>query len=198
MTYINFNFRKMTEKEIDFWYNTEMKEAFKADEIKPLPDILKLMDDDLYDVYGAFSFQKNMIGYVSIWKTPNSTAVLLDYLGVTKTMRNYGLGTNIISLIGDLYRRQPILVESELPDDSSSCEDNNLRNRRISFYERSGFKKTYTMATCGLLWQAFVKFGENCELHDIIAAHRAIYGQNRSDVKIPADNKTTITKPYWS
>jgi len=77
------------------WYEKFLKEDFVSDEIKPIENILTLIKNGRYEVYGVFQ-DDEMIAYASFWKKENINLVLLDYLGVSKKYRNQGIGRKIL------------------------------------------------------------------------------------------------------
>ena len=48
------NFRLLTAKEYPRWYHDQLSEAFVPQERKPLPDILRLLEEGRYEVWGLF------------------------------------------------------------------------------------------------------------------------------------------------
>jgi hypothetical protein len=187
-------FREMTEAEINIWYQTDFSEAFAENERKPLPDILSLVDSGRYRLFGLFD-SRGMVGYAAIWLHRDIPLVLLDYLGVRSGLRNGGLGS---CMLGRLKAAGfPLVTESELPVTGDSEEANALRLRRIGFYRRNGFSPAYEMATCGMRWQALLVNADNQALSDIMAWHRALYGPERTDVRIPLGPDETPEMPYW-
>ena len=186
-------FRQMEKAEVRRWYHEELTEAFVESERKPLCDIMNLMDGGRYELWGLFEGAQ-MRGYAAILKGPDIPLVLLDYLGVNVFYRNGGLGARILTLLKAQGR--PVVTEAELPvcgDDAG----NPIRLRRIAFYERNGFVPAYEMATCGLRWQALLYAENRDSMEDVMAWHRALYGPQRTDVKVPIAPGETPQKPYW-
>ena len=72
------------------WYEKFLKEDFVSDEIKPIENILTLIKNGRYEVYGVFQ-DDEMIAYASFWKKENINLALLHYLGVLKKYRNQGI-----------------------------------------------------------------------------------------------------------
>lgn len=52
------------------WYKKFLKEDFVSDEIKPIENILTLIKNGRYEVYGVFQ-DDEMIAYASFWKKEN-------------------------------------------------------------------------------------------------------------------------------
>ena len=48
------NFRLLTAKEYPRWYHDQLSEAFVPQERKPLPDILRLLEEGRYEGWGLF------------------------------------------------------------------------------------------------------------------------------------------------
>lgn len=198
----DLNLRLMTDSEVTYWYTQEFENHFNAQERKPLADIIKLQNSGHYDLLGLFDEHSNqMLGYSTIWKSPNINLLLLDYLGVSSSLRNKGLGSQILLALKKYYKNEYIIAESELPVSEDSPSENNLRERRINFYKRNGFKPVYEMATCGMRWQALILsddfISSPSEISKIMHNHKAIYGPSRKDVKIPIYQDEVPDMPYW-
>ena len=187
-------FRQMTRQEIEYWYAVEFSEAFAENERKPLPDILDLAAQGRYQLWGLFD-GGHMLGYATLWRQAGIPLVLLDYLGVSAKLRCGGLGAAILTRLKE--RGFPIVTESELPVPGDSDAENTIRLRRIGFYRRNGFTHAYEMATCGMRWQALLANTDGLEPSDIMAWHKALYGPERTDVKVPLGPDEVPEMPYW-
>ena len=187
-------FRMMPEGEIEQWYVTDFSEAFAENERKPLPDILSLIEQGRYQIYGLFDGEA-ALGYATLWKRDGVPLVLLDYLGVKASLRNGGLGAQILKRLQSMAF--PIVTESELPVPGDDATENSIRTRRIGFYRRNGFLPAYEMATCGMRWQALLFGAEDYSIWQIMDWHRKLYGPERTDVKIPLGRDEIPEMPYW-
>ena len=185
--------RPLTAQEIPLWYADELSEAFIPQERKPLPDILRMLAEERYEVWGLFEADR-LLGYAALWTHPRIPLVLLDYLGVTRSRRSEGLGSRILAHLGAQGR--PLVTEAELPVDGAAPEENDLRQRRIAFYVRNGFTPAYRMATCGMAWQALL-LRTDAPLPRIMAWHKALYGSERTDVVVPLSEGESPQLPYW-
>lgn len=190
--------RLMNEMEIQRWYVTELAEAFPPNERKPLEEIMDLHEAGRYDIHGLFDGGA-MLGYATLWMEPSDPAyILLDYLGVTAARRNGGLGGEILRRVVSAYQgRSKVLMEAEQPVPGGDEAENGIRRRRIAFYERSGFTPLYDMATCGMRFLALVGGEAPADLAPVMAAHRAIYGPERTDVRVPLPPGATPKPPHW-
>lgn len=190
--------RPMTLPETRDWYEKELAEAFLPEERKPLEDILALEEAGRYDLLGLFDEEDTLLGYATIWKQPEGEGlVLLDYLGVSARLRNGGLGAELLARLAQRYGQQGLLLESETPVPGGDPSENDIRRRRIAFYERNGFTTVYEMATCGLRWNAMLWGPVPEDQEALMAAHRALYGPSRTDVRVPLGPGEIPELPYW-
>ena len=90
-----------------------------------------------------------------------------------------------------------LILESETPFDNDNSAENEIRKRRIRFYERNGWVKMYEMATCGMRFNA-MSYEEVPKNLDVIQLeHKEIYGERRTDVIIPLQKGEIPPLPYW-
>ena len=139
------------------WYDRELTQAFPPNERKPLPNILALIDQRRYEVWGLFDGE-TLLGYATLWMEPgDKSCILLDYLGVTAARRNGGLGSQIVRMLAErLAGKSLLLIEAERPVEGDDPAENALRRRRLAFYERCGLIPAYDMATCGMRFTTFL------------------------------------------
>ena len=177
--------RQLTEGELIPWYETELTVAFPPNERKPLEDIRALIRQGRYEVWGLFDGAA-LLGYATLWMEPgDKRCILLDYLGVTAARRSGGLGGQIVRMLAEqLAGKSLLLIEAERPVAGDDPAENAIRQRRLRFYERCGFVPAYDMATCGMRFTTFLP-ELHADLAPVMAAHRAIYGPARTDVKVP-------------
>ena len=180
------------------WYEKELCAAFPACECKPLGDIRALAEAGRYEVLGLYDGPA-LLGYATLWMEPaDKRCILLDYLGVTAARRNGGIGRQIVAMVAErLAGKSLLLIEAERPVEGDDPAENTLRQRRLAFYERCGFVPAYDMATCGMRFTTFLPHLLE-DLAPVMAAHRAIYGPARTDVKVPlGPGETPPGPPAW-
>ena len=188
-------FRILREDELQGWYDRELCEAFPPRERKPLDVIRELIAAGCYTLWGLFDESGVLLGYAGLWGQPEGGWVLLDYLGVTAARRNGGIGGQSLALLGKREKGH-IIIESERPLPGLDEDENAIRARRIGFYERAGCRGYYDMAACGSRFTAMTA-GDEVDVPAMIAAHRAIYGNSRPDVKVPLGPEEAPPPAFW-
>lgn len=190
--------RPMTPPEVERWYAEELAEAFPPNERKPLSDILEEMAAGGYEALGLYE-DGALLGYATLWSRPAYPGyVLLDYLGVTAARRNGGLGARLLALLEERCRgRALVITEAECPVPGGDPAENDLRARRIAFYERCGFRRVYETGACGTRFQALVLGEPPEDRAALMEAHRAIYGPGRADVRVPLPPGAIPRPPRW-
>ena len=170
--------------DLEDWFDHELSHAFPPQELKPLSMMKGMVREGRYRILGLYDGGR-LLGYSTLWLDPAFPEVqLLDYLGVTSSLRNRGLGAEILSRLKRQFAGATLLIESETPVPGGEAEENALRSRRIGFYQRCGFIPAYEMATCGMRFLTLT----NRPLNDppaVMERHRGIYGPSRVDVVIP-------------
>ena len=120
---------------------------------------------------------------------------LLDSLAVCREGRGRGTGTLALSLLQARYGGCSLLVEAEAQEEGVPPEENALRARRLSFYERSGFRRLdYQTRIFGVQYAMLVWPEEAAaEPERLQDAHRGLYRSQlpnplfRRVIHIPAD-----------
>jgi len=194
--------RVLSVDEYETWYQNHLCADFPSNEIKPLEDIINLKLSGKYDVI-VYEAGNHIAGYATIWKRKGNSAYLLDYLGVPAVLRNKGIGRGILKMLKAhviALEKNPnicLILESETPFDNDNSAENEIRKRRIRFYERNGWVKMYEMATCGMRFNA-MSYEEVPKNLDVIQLeHKEIYGERRTDVIIPLQKGEIPPLPYW-
>lgn len=187
-------FRQLNDKELPSWYEKELCTTFIPQECTPLEEILRLKSHGRYELWGLFD-GSSLLGYAALRTNPGTPLVLLDFLGVSKCLRNKGLGSKILQLLKEQGR--PLLLESEETLPAGDPQENALRERRLGFYSRNGFVPVYRMAACGMAFHAFLYPPSSYPLSMIMKGHRLIYGESRTDVCVPLPIGQIPPIPYW-
>ena len=177
----------LNKEELTALYQNEMTADFPRAELKPLRAMLRLMDMGRYDPLLVTDCGRP-VGYALAWLPENRKGVLLEYFGVLRGLRNGGLGARILALLAERYGQ--IFGEAEKPNSDDPTE-NDLRRRRIAFYERNGFRVLdYECALFGVHFNCLYR-GPETDDRKVEAMHRAVYAGYFS----PAHMKRYIQLP---
>ena len=161
----------LNKEELTALYQNEMTADFPRAELKPLRAMLRLMDMGRYDPL-LVTDGGRPVGYALAWLPENRKGVLLEYFGVLRGLRNGGLGARILALLAERYGQ--IFGEAEKPNSDDPAE-NDLRRRRIAFYERNGFRVLdYECALFGVHFNCLYR-GPEADDRKVEAMHRAVY-----------------------
>ena len=162
----------LNKEELTNLYKDEMMFDFPRAELKPLRAMLRLMDMGQYDPLLVTDDQGVALGYAMIWLPRARNGALLEYLGVLRGKRNGGLGSQVLPLLAARYGH--LFGEAEAPTSDDPAE-NDLRRRRIAFYERNGFRVLdYECALFGVHFNCLY-LGPETDDRKVEALHRSVY-----------------------
>ncbi|MCQ2420125.1 MAG: hypothetical protein MJ118_03225 [Clostridia bacterium] len=131
---------QLTRKQIETICKTNLRQDFPANERRPLPLILKAVDDGRYLAY-ALMQDGHILSYAFFAKLEN--ACLLDYLATDEAYRSRGLGGDFLCALRErLSDFDCIIAEVEDPAFAPDADSAQLQTRRLRFYERNGFSDT--------------------------------------------------------
>lgn len=163
----------LNKEELTALYQNELMEDFPHAELKPLKAMLRLMDLGRYDPL-LITEGGQPVGYAMMWLTGGRSGALLEYFGVLRGLRNAGQGTKIIAMLAQRYGQ--LFGEAEAPC-SHDPDINELRQRRIAFYERNGFRVLdYQCALFGVRFHCLYR-GPETDDRRVEALHRSVYAE---------------------
>ena len=135
--------------------------------------MLRLMDMGRYDPL-LITQDGQAVGYAMLWLAGDRSGALLEYFGVLRGLRSAGQGSRILSMLSGRYGQ--LFGEAEAPC-SHDPDINELRQRRIAFYERNGFRVLdYQCALFGVRFNCLYR-GPEGDDRKVEALHRGIYAQ---------------------
>lgn len=179
--------KPLNKEELTRIYNEEMVIDFPRAELKPLRAMLRLMDLGQYDPL-LVTENGEALGYALAWLPRNREGALLEYFGVLRGKRNGGLGSRVLALLLDRYGQ--LFGEAEAPTSADPAE-NDLRRRRIAFYERNGFRVLdYQCALFGVHFNCLYQ-GPETDDRKVEVLHRSVY----ADYFSPAHMERYIQLP---
>ena len=161
-----------TPEQLKAAYDRDLIPAFPPAELKPLHNIQAMERRGLYRPWCLFDGEE-IAGEAFLWLGRPGWA-LLDYLCVSQTRRNQGLGARILSAIREAEGPDTvILAESEAP---IHAPDPPLARRRLDFYARNGLRTAgYDTEIFGVHYQTLYLADRDLPDSAIAAEHRHIY-----------------------
>jgi ribosomal protein S18 acetylase RimI-like enzyme len=114
--------------------------SFPPDERRDLASQAALFKDKRYSLTAAFE-GGSLVGFISSWELGGFS--FIEHFAVREGLRGHGTGTGMLKAF--MAGRGRIVLEVEPPSDG-------LKKRRISFYERLGFRldpRPYTQPPYG-------------------------------------------------
>lgn len=161
-----------TQEQLRIVYNRDLREAFPAAEMKTLTSIRKMWADNRYRPYCLFDGDE-IVGEAFLW-LGHSGWTLLDYLCITASRRNEGLGSVIQRAMLETEPPETVIFgEAEAP---AYAPDPALAERRIGFYRRNGWRPAgYDSDIFGVHYQCIYLAEREVPMDGLIAEHRYIY-----------------------
>lgn len=129
----------LNKEQIEYVYNTFMVYDFPPDELKPLPHLLRMVDEGLCTYYALIDGEE-VLSYFGL--CVKEGFALVDYLAVNPKYRGKGIGTKTLEYLKERAGENSIIIECENPAAADTEKERNTRKRRIAFYTRSGFVRT--------------------------------------------------------
>ncbi len=166
----------LTKEELAALYHGEMVADFPKSELKPLRAMLALMDAGKYDPL-LVTDDGQTVGYAMVWLPTDRKGALLEYFGVLRGKRNSGIGSRILDLLAERYGQ--LFGEAEAPTSADPAE-NDLRRRRIGFYQRNGFRVlNYECALFGVHFNCLYR-GPETDDRVVQEMHCGVYAESFS------------------
>lgn len=107
-----------------------LEASFPSDELREKADFLSLRENDLFHAL-ILKEEGKIAGFAGVWLF--SGTGYIEYLAVSPTLRNRGLGKAMLEEIFSLFP-EPFILEAE-PEEMGG-----MAPRRIGFYRRLGFQ----------------------------------------------------------
>lgn len=160
-----------TEAQLSEIYQRDLKKAFPVAELKPLREMKAEMKRGEYRPWCLFDGGE-IVGEAFVWTHVPGFA-LFDYLCVTESRRNDGLGSTLIQKLVESERGNVVFGESEIPD---YAPDPAMAERRLAFYRRNGAQQAgYDTCVFGVPYRTLYWAERAVSDEEICAAHAACY-----------------------
>ena len=133
--------RQLTDfAQVEALYEERLKKDFVRSELRPLSSMRRSWERGAYDCYGLFDGDE-ILGYAFFVRLGNN--YLLDYLAIAEERRDEGLGSAFLRRLADgMKEANCMVVEVEDPDRAGDAESRAIRERRLQFYLRNGYRDT--------------------------------------------------------
>ena len=160
-----------TLEELRMAYRRDMLEAFPAAELKPLQAMEKMWAEGWYKPYCLYDGDE-IVGEAFLWLGHPGWAIV-DYLCVSASRRNDGLGGMILRLLQQAEPGTVLFGEAEAPEDAP---DPAMAERRLGFYARCGLRTAgYDTAMFGVHYRTLYLFDGDVDEARLMEEHRFIY-----------------------
>ena len=136
-----FSTRRLTDfAQVERLYKSRLKKDFARNELRPLASLRRSWEKDAYDCYGLFAGEE-ILGYAFFVRLGKN--YLFDYRGIAEGCRDQGLGSIFLGqLAAELTEADCVIGEVEDPDKAKDEQTRAVRERRLQFYLRSGYRET--------------------------------------------------------
>ncbi len=172
-------FKKIVYPEYVSIFPKEERKEFKVLEDnfnKKITRFIKICENDIF------------VGFFIINTTEKNQYIQLDYFAILEKYQNKGYGSKAIQILAEQIKKyNGIFVEVEKIGLGKNEQDNQLRERRVKFYENLGFKKlNFDLKWYGslilsvyLLSTAIHKDNENEILKNMFNIYNAAHGKEK-------------------
>ena len=168
-----------TAEQLQTVYDSDMKAAFPAAELKPLSAIRRMWREGRYKPYCLFDGD-DIVGECFLWLGHPGWA-LLDYLCVSPKVRNAGLGALILAKLREVEPGTVIFGEAEAPE---HAPDPAMAKRRLGFYARNGLRTAgYDTEVFGVHYKTLYLADRQIADEALMKEHDFVYWSSFEPVK---------------
>lgn len=137
--------------QVPYLYQNFIIPYFPAKEVKPLKNILRMMDTGLYKVLAITTDQHNVSpddkepnvkGVAFLTTCPDADFYLLDYLAVHSTAQSNGFGSILLNECIRFTDGLPVIIETESIETAQNDAQRLQRINRNRFYTKNGATPT--------------------------------------------------------
>ena len=186
--------RLLTARQLRQVYRERVRSDFPPSERRPLASMERLRAAGVYDTWGMYEGEE-LLAYACLGRSVAYGVAARADRPPRGPPGGRRTGTLALSLLQARYGGCSLLVEAEAQEEGVPPEENALRARRLSFYERSGFRRLdYQTRIFGVQYAMLVWPEEAAaEPERLQDAHRGLYRSQlpnplfRRVIHIPAD-----------
>ncbi len=160
-----------TREQFETVYARDLQASFPEAELKPLREMLAEWKRGEYRPWCLFDGDEIVGEAFTLSHVPGFA--LLDYLCVTSSRRNDGLGAVLVRKLVEAERGSVLFGESEIP---AYAPDGAMAERRLAFYRRNGARQAgYDTCEFGVPYHTLFWADGDVDEEALCAAHRETY-----------------------
>ena len=160
-----------TPEQLRLVYQRDMLSAFPAAELKSLAVMERMWAEGWYKPCCLFDGDE-IVGAALLWLGHPGWSIV-DYLCVTESRRNDGLGARILQLLQEMEPDTVFFGEAEAPEHAPDPE---MAKRRLAFYARCGLRTAfYDTAMFGVHYKTLYFANGEVDEERLMREHEFIY-----------------------
>ncbi len=133
--------RNIQPEELSALYHKRITRDFPPNEHPPLAVLRRYLKTDLHDGFFYVDEDGKPAGYALCAAGKPDGCALITLLAAFEERRSGGIGTRLLAdLAGHYAQKRALLIEVERPELAKNEKERALRERRIAFYERAGYR----------------------------------------------------------
>lgn len=159
-------------------------DIFPEDERKPL-ELIKFSFNKGYTKIIKILYKNEIVGFMVLNRIKDKGYAVIDYLAILPQHRNNKFGTRALQILLEQEKESKgIFIEIEKLGLGNNEEENLLREKRKSFYEKVGFKKlNFDLNLFDVIYTPYlfsnIKENEDIVINEIFEIYEAICGKER-------------------
>lgn len=159
-------------------------EIFPKEERKPL-ELMQSSYEKQYTKIIEILYENKIAGFMLLNRVKNKGYAILDYLAILPKYRNNKIGTKALKILLEQEKgNSGIFLEIEKVGLGRDIEENLLREKRKSFYEKLGFKKlNFDLLLFNVIYTPYlfsnIENDEDIIIDEIFNIYESISGKER-------------------
>jgi len=166
----------------------EYEKLFPELERKSYNRIKETYDKGIADIFEII-VENNIVGFIIANHIENNPYIQLDYFAIFEKYQNKGYGTKALKMLKEVYKEYiGIFIEIEKVGLGESREENQVREKRESFYNNIGFiKLDFDLDLFTVIYSAHMLYSNPKETYnenikrDIYEFYTTILGEARAN-----------------
>ncbi len=131
----------------------EYKSLFPPEERKPYRSFKKTFKRN-YTKFLKINYDNNFVGFFVLNILDSN--IQIDYFAILNKYQSSGYGSMALQKLHEIYKNYSFFIEVEKADCGISEEDTKTRKKRISFYEKNGYRKIdFTFSLYNVTYSAY-------------------------------------------